>query len=75
MANGLKPYAYLEWLFSEMPGHDLTQEGAVSRFLPWSADVPDSCRMEAEETTKTVEDQCEAIVDIDPHYLDDQDSD
>ena len=75
MANGLKPYAYLEWLFSEMPGHDLTLEGAVSRFMPWSADVPDSCRMEAEETTKTVEGQCEAIVDIDPHYLDDQDSD
>lgn len=34
-----------------------------------------SSRTEAEETAKTAEGQCEAIVDIDPHYLDDQNSD
>lgn len=49
-ANGLKAYNYLEWLFTEMPAtKNLQDKDVLSRFLPWSSEVPDSCKMSEEE--------------------------
>ena len=47
-ANGLETRAWLEWVLEEMPR--LGEPQAVSaeqveRFLPWSPDVPDRCRV------------------------------
>jgi hypothetical protein len=45
-ACGLDDRAYVEWLLTEMPNDPaLRARGAdVSRYLPWSPDVPESCR-------------------------------
>ena len=48
-ANGLKPYDYLAWLFTELPR--LGEPQAVPRarleaFVPWSPSVPESCRLQ-----------------------------
>ena len=42
-ANGLKPFDYLKWLFEVMPNTRLTDENLRS-LLPWSAEIPASCR-------------------------------
>lgn len=39
--NGLKPYAYLHWLFEAMPQvENLNDPATLDRFLPWSETVP-----------------------------------
>ena len=44
--NGLNQRAYLEWVLSEMPNDDrLREPGRIDRYLPWSVDVPASCRL------------------------------
>lgn len=45
-ACGLDDRRYVEWLLTEMPNDPgLRAKGAdVSRYLPWSPDVPASCR-------------------------------
>ena len=46
--NGLNQRAYLEWLLTEMPSDPrLGEPGRVDRYLPWSDDVPASCRLTA----------------------------
>lgn len=44
--NGLNQRAYLEWVLTEMP-HDarLAEPGRIDRYLPWSDDVPEACRL------------------------------
>lgn len=44
--NGLNQRAYLEWLLTEMPNDPhLREPGWIDRYLPWSEDVPASCRL------------------------------
>lgn len=44
--NGLNPFAYLTWLFEEMPQLlDLENPQVLDRMLPWSESVPSTCRM------------------------------
>ena len=45
-ACGLDDRSYVEWLLSEMPNDPALRAGGadVSRYLPWSPDVPESCR-------------------------------
>lgn len=69
-ANGLKPYDYLVWLFTELPG--LGEPQAVPRarleaFAPWSPSVPEACRLRGRRDWPP-EDR--PLVDVDPHALD-----
>ena len=62
--NGLSRRAYLEWLLTEMPNDQrLSEPGRIDRYLPWSEEVPDSCRL----TKATVDEEAalpdEPIVD------------
>ena len=44
--NGLNPFAYLTWLFEELP--QLTEPKdprALDRLLPWSESLPQACRL------------------------------
>lgn len=67
--NGLKPREYLTWLLQEMPNtENLEDERVLARFLPWSNEIPDSCRIEPVESITDPLD--EPIVDIDPATLD-----
>ncbi len=44
--NGLNPFAYLTWLFEELPQlADPTDPGALDNLLPWSNSLPSTCRM------------------------------
>ena len=44
--NNLKPMQYLTWLFKQMPSVDITDVNVLDRFLPWSEQVPQECRMQ-----------------------------
>ena len=46
LANGLNPRLYVEWLLEQMPNAGALTDEVVDGFLPWSASVPDSCRIE-----------------------------
>jgi len=39
--NGLKPFEYLEYLFTELPNASVDD---LDSFLPWSPTIPDHCR-------------------------------
>ena len=44
--NGLNQRAYTEWLLAEMPNDArLSEPGRIDRYLPWSDDVPEACRL------------------------------
>lgn len=44
-ANNLKPYNYLEYLLTVIPEHmDDTNTDFCKDLLPWSDNLPDSCR-------------------------------
>ncbi len=43
--NGLKPFEYLNFLFEMLPNIDVIDDKALDNLLPWSAGVPDSCRL------------------------------
>lgn len=45
-ANGLKPQAYLQHLFEQLPQlSDPTDAQALSKLAPWSASLPITCRL------------------------------
>lgn len=45
-ANGLKPQAYLEYLFEQMPQlSDPSDPQALGKLVPWSASIPLTCRV------------------------------
>jgi transposase len=70
-ANGLKPREYLEWLFAEMPStENLKDRSVLSRFLPWSDMVPETCRMNSSDDSCKADPLNEAICDVDPSVLD-----
>lgn len=39
--NGLKPFEYLKYLLEELPNID---NGDLSKFMPWSDEIPENCR-------------------------------
>lgn len=44
-ANNLKPYNYIEYLLTEIPKHlDDTDRSFLKNLLPWSKELPESCR-------------------------------
>lgn len=44
--NGLNQRAYLEWVLTEMPNDArLSEPGRIDRYLPFSDEVPASCRL------------------------------
>ena len=46
--NGLNQRAYLEWVLTEMPNDArLSEPGRVDRYLPFSDEVPEACRLSA----------------------------
>ena len=45
--NGLSPLAYLTYLFEQLPQIDLSDLTALDTLLPWSATLPDACRIPA----------------------------
>nr|WP_228552399.1 transposase domain-containing protein [Gracilibacillus salitolerans] len=44
-ANNLNPYAYLKYLFEELPNVDLTDSNEIKKYLPWSDYIPEGCRI------------------------------
>ena len=43
--NRLKPFEYLKYLFEQLPNLEIKDQNAVDTLLPWSALLPDYCRM------------------------------
>jgi len=43
--NGLNPYAYLQYLFEQMPNLNISDRVVLDSLMPWSADIPASCRV------------------------------
>jgi len=71
--NGLKPREYLEWLFEEMPNAaNLDDEAVLERFLPWSSEIPQSCRVGSAGESTPSDPLDEPIIDIDPLAFDDK---
>lgn len=71
-ANGLNPRKYVEWLLEQMPNAGELTDAVVDSFLPWSGNVPESCRMVPKAATKAAETADDPIVDIDRDVLDDE---
>ena len=45
-ANNLDIYEYLKYLLTEMPNnHHLEHPEIIDRYLPWSPELPDTCRL------------------------------
>ena len=42
--NDLNPFPYFEYLFHQLPNTDLGDPETLKKFLPWSEDLPASCR-------------------------------
>lgn len=62
--NGLNQRAYVEWLLTEMPDDErLGEPGRIDRYLPWSGEVPDACRLSPEKAKEAAEMPDEPIVD------------
>lgn len=45
--NGLNPFSYLQYLFERLPNLDLQDLNALDGLLPWSTDLPLSCRVKS----------------------------
>lgn len=49
-ANGLNPFRYLEFLLTEMMEHEEdTDYGFLDDLLPWSASIPDICKIQSKK--------------------------
>ena len=69
-ASGLMPMRYLEWLLEELPNTPGAGDPAVlERFMPWSPEVPGSCRMTPAEAAEP-DPMLEPLADVDPNALD-----
>ena len=69
--NGLNPRLYFEWLLETMPNiANLDDKGVLDRFLPWSSDVPDACKLSPKAAVKAAEMADEPVLDIDLESLD-----
>ncbi|WP_420824593.1 transposase domain-containing protein [Sulfobacillus harzensis] len=45
--NGLNPQAYLQYLFEELPNHNLNDLATWQALLPWSSELPDDFKSPA----------------------------
>jgi transposase len=43
--NKLKPYEYLKFIFDKLQVIDTTSIMAIDKILPWSEEIPESCKM------------------------------
>jgi hypothetical protein len=43
--NGLNPFAYLIYLFEQMPNLDVKDRNTLDELLPWSSSLPTACRI------------------------------
>jgi len=43
--NGLNPFMYLKYLFEKLPNMDLDNKNEIDNILPWSADLPENCKV------------------------------
>ncbi|MEH7015104.1 transposase domain-containing protein [Bacillus sp. JJ63] len=43
--NNLSPYHYLRYLFETLSNIDLNNKEEIDKVLPWSIDLPSSCRV------------------------------
>jgi transposase len=43
--NNLKPFNYLTYLFEHLPNIDTSDQAAVDNLLPWSAAIPEECKV------------------------------
>jgi len=43
--NELNPFTYLTYLFEQLPNIDVKDQNAINSLLPWSASLPDHCRV------------------------------
>jgi transposase len=43
--NGLNPLAYLTYLLEQLPNREIWNQAKLDELLPWSATIPDSCRV------------------------------
>ena len=49
--NELDAYEYLKYLLSEMPNIDFhNHPDLIDRYLPWSKELPDQCRLKRKHT-------------------------
>lgn len=56
-ASGLKPYVYFQYLLSHMPDMDFKNDPEkLESLLPWSADLPEDCRLTADSEKNSQED-------------------
>jgi hypothetical protein len=44
-ANNLKPYEYMFHILKTFPNIDVKDQSAVDSLLPWSSDLPESCKL------------------------------
>ncbi len=44
--NGINPYMYLTFLLEQLPNIDVKDQDALDKLLPWSENLPASCRTE-----------------------------
>ena len=42
--NGLDPFSYLQYLFEQLPNISTNDYAALTGLLPWSENLPDTCR-------------------------------
>lgn len=69
-ANGLSAERYLEWLLDRMPNTPgIDDPGVLASFMPWSPEVPDSCRLTPAEAAAP-DPLGVPLVEVDPHLLD-----
>lgn len=47
--NGLNVFNYLQHLFSSLPNINTSDENELARYLPWSPDLPEECRLISED--------------------------
>lgn len=72
--NGLNPRLYLEWLLDTLPNTDhLDDPTVIDGFMPWSDQIPDTCRMSPESAEKAAKMGDDPIIDIDVEAFDSED--
>ena len=71
-ANGLNPRLYVEWLLTEMPNAGELTDDVVDGFMPWSENVPESCRLATGGREKAEDAASEPLLDVDRDVLDDE---
>lgn len=67
--NGVAPRAYVEWLLAELPNAGELTDATVDRFMPWSPEVPEHCKMTPEAAGRIADIVEEPVVDIDPDTI------